>query len=541
MPIYTVKGPDGKTYDVKGPEGATAAQLGAFITSQQPQRPDPTAQALRAQAQMNPVERFAMGVARPVFETGYGIKQLAGGQLTPEQEHRLAVLRGNKGMAGTTGRIAGEMATFALPGGAGTKLATKAPQAVARLAPLAADIGVSAGMEALKAPEEGRTRGQAAMEGAGGAAFGRAVAAPLGALATGVRNVTDDAAAFMREHTNVIPTLGQMKGGMVRAAEERLKAVPFVGEQIKKREREAIEQWNRNLSERALPSASAPNGPMPRPRLPEGVRTGQESIAHVQDRFTDAYDSIFKDRKFELGGDGSVAARFDDLADNLALPKDASERAQSRLKDMAEMMETTSTSGEAASRIDDNLREFARSARQNGFSDEADIYDFARKIFRGGLPKDVNARLREIDAAYRDWVPVERAAAYKNAGATEGVFSPSQLLGASRASSDTVRKRGFAAGKAPQQQEAQRAGRVLSNDITDLGKGPGTAEKILGVGAFLNPAVAAPFIPTLVPYSKAGAKALAGKYPWQGKLRTLSDILAEQGVTAGRTGAAIEE
>lgn len=34
MPIYTVQGPDGKTYKIEGPEGATAEQLGAVIQSQ---------------------------------------------------------------------------------------------------------------------------------------------------------------------------------------------------------------------------------------------------------------------------------------------------------------------------------------------------------------------------------------------------------------------------------------------------------------------------------------------------------------------------
>lgn len=34
MPIYTVQGPDGRTFDVQGPDGATADQLGAFIASQ---------------------------------------------------------------------------------------------------------------------------------------------------------------------------------------------------------------------------------------------------------------------------------------------------------------------------------------------------------------------------------------------------------------------------------------------------------------------------------------------------------------------------
>ncbi len=44
MPIYTLQGPDGKTYDVEGPAGATAEQLGAFIQSQggKPTRESPS-------------------------------------------------------------------------------------------------------------------------------------------------------------------------------------------------------------------------------------------------------------------------------------------------------------------------------------------------------------------------------------------------------------------------------------------------------------------------------------------------------------------
>lgn len=38
MPIYTVQGPDGKTYDIQGPDGATANQLGSFIQSQDPSK-----------------------------------------------------------------------------------------------------------------------------------------------------------------------------------------------------------------------------------------------------------------------------------------------------------------------------------------------------------------------------------------------------------------------------------------------------------------------------------------------------------------------
>lgn len=41
MPIYTVRGPDGKTYKIEGPQGATAEQLGEVISSKQG-KPDTT-------------------------------------------------------------------------------------------------------------------------------------------------------------------------------------------------------------------------------------------------------------------------------------------------------------------------------------------------------------------------------------------------------------------------------------------------------------------------------------------------------------------
>lgn len=103
-----------------------------------------------------------------------------------------------------------------------------------------------------------------------------------------------------------------------------------------------------------------------------------------------------------------------------------------------------------------------------------------------------------------------------------------------------MRKRGFAAGKAPQQQEAQLANRVLGNELPQ--PGPGTAEKIVGPAALLlAPKLAVAGAAGLLPYSRAGQKMLAGKYPWQPPLKTLTEMLAEGGVSPGTVGAAIEE
>lgn len=49
MPIYTVAGPDGKTYDIEGPAGATADQLGSVITSQNQGQHQANAESTRSQ------------------------------------------------------------------------------------------------------------------------------------------------------------------------------------------------------------------------------------------------------------------------------------------------------------------------------------------------------------------------------------------------------------------------------------------------------------------------------------------------------------
>lgn len=82
MPVYTLQGPDGKTYDIEGPEGATAEQLGQFVLAQNQQQSAPlnlgeikgTAADPIQQAPQQPQQagdasfagRFGMGVMDPV-------------------------------------------------------------------------------------------------------------------------------------------------------------------------------------------------------------------------------------------------------------------------------------------------------------------------------------------------------------------------------------------------------------------------------------------------------------------------------------------
>ena len=82
----------------------------------------------------------------------------------------------------------------------------------------------------------------------------------------------------------------------------------------------------------------------------------------------------------------------------------------------------------------------------------------------------VGNELRSIHDAFRRYLRVERAAAYR--GAEEGVFSPQQFLSAAE---NLAGKRGAATGKGMMIPEAQTAASVLGKTMPTSG----TAERLL--------------------------------------------------------------
>lgn len=127
MPIYTVQGPDGKTYEIEGPAGATAEQLGAVISGQG--REERAAVNLAADkekyaptAGMSGTNKFLAGAGKAFSDIGQGISQYLPGGATREdvaetRQRDAALMNTGAGMAGNiTGNVAAALPTAFIPG-----------------------------------------------------------------------------------------------------------------------------------------------------------------------------------------------------------------------------------------------------------------------------------------------------------------------------------------------------------------------------------------------------------------------------------------
>ena len=111
MPVYTIRGPDGRVYEVKGPNGATAEQLGAFLTENMSNRQvKESAQLLVDKEMADPAksgtdfQNFRAGFGKVFADLARGVGQnvgLVSRQDVKEARRLDAPLMGTKaGMAG---------------------------------------------------------------------------------------------------------------------------------------------------------------------------------------------------------------------------------------------------------------------------------------------------------------------------------------------------------------------------------------------------------------------------------------------------------
>jgi hypothetical protein len=121
MPIYTLQGPDGKTYKIEGPEGATAEQLAAVIQGGGKTREQRIAEQMEADRKlydptsgMSGTDKFLAGVGKAMTDLGRGTGQLLGlvDREDVAESRKLDQALMNTG-AGAAGNFAGNVAMLA--------------------------------------------------------------------------------------------------------------------------------------------------------------------------------------------------------------------------------------------------------------------------------------------------------------------------------------------------------------------------------------------------------------------------------------------
>lgn len=177
--------------------------------------------------------------------------------LTPDSEMTRAVMTGVQDES-PWWYLGGQIAGGAMPALGLGRVASVAG-AGAR-APLVGETVFGAGYGAGSADAPDDDRAMAALLGAGGAVVGdyagRGVARAGGRLLAGVDGVAQRAL----DAAGVRMTPGQILGGWAKNTEDRIAGLPFVGDAVRARRQEGVEDFNRAAFDEALAPANASTG-----------------------------------------------------------------------------------------------------------------------------------------------------------------------------------------------------------------------------------------------------------------------------------------
>lgn len=250
MPVYTVQGPDGKTYEIEGPAGATAEQLGQVITSQAKPPAAAPERGLMDDVKQG-IGNLAAGAVRGAGSIGSTIvapydmakDALAGKGLSLEsnRQRRKDMDAGLETMGAEpdsmlygAGKLAGEIAGTA---GAGGLIAKPVAAVAPRLASSIASGGFNIGQKS------GNALADALLRGAGGAIQGGTAAgmidpefsgtgALIGAAAPGVIGLAGKAGTAVSHglekgskklmQSALKPTIKQLRTGQAATAVDTL-------------------------------------------------------------------------------------------------------------------------------------------------------------------------------------------------------------------------------------------------------------------------------------------------------------------------------
>lgn len=393
----------------------------------------------------------------------------------------------------------------------GAPIAAMVPTGASTLAGRAA-LGAAGGAAgALMAPvtEEGSFAEQKAKQAALGATLGGAAPVVTNAVGAAVRGVTDPVRQRLAD-AGVTMTPGQILGGALQRAEDKLTSVPVLGDFIKNAQGRSLDSFNRATYNNALNEIGQ--------SIPDSVGTGSSAVGYVNKKIGDVYKSIqprasfVSDQPFqaELGtirselaqNAPSALAQFDNIVDNQITKK------------LANGAMTGEQWGNTRSSI-------ARIARDrvigNATPDDRilssaldDLGEAVNNAVGRASPQDILPTLANANSAWARYKQIERAAGAVGASNNENMFTAAQFANA-------VRKQATAAQKATNTglsgQLASDATAVLGSKYPDsgtIGRGLLTGTLAAGAGQTIAPGVAIPAAVAVgigsLPYTTTGQK-----------------------------------
>lgn len=462
------------------------------------------------------IEDFGEGLGVSAQELVFGIKDLFGG-LTEENKAMMKDWKRDAGESwgGTAGEVVGEIAQFAVPGGAalkGVKIASKAKK-LGKLQKIMATVGAetasAASVGAAQLPGEGETRGGNAATAATGAAVGMGMGPVLSrTMSKMYRGAKRTPEAKKLLDKGVYLTPGQQASNpLISGAETVMDVTPFAARGTKQFKKEAAEAWNMNILNK-----SAPDGV-------EITELGTKGAKQLKNSFEKAYKEAWDGAgAVDPGLAKTITLNLTKAGGKLG-KKD--KRILSNVID--DMVDITNRGDPSAGHVLDNMLRKEISAAGSKNYRMTEILKNARESLRKGLPEDSKAALDAIDAKYPRYLTTKDAVS--RAKQTDGLFTPAQLTTSVGKIGKTQEQVGDAA-----LQEAARVGR----------KTIGRKEGGQPLEWFRRVAGAAPSPPGM----KGLGRTLMGETsPQQGMQRIMGSDKAKalrEVISAGGVGAALE-
>lgn len=533
MPTISVTDPKGRVWDVNAPEGATEHDAIDYVKGQIQQERANKFSLSGDVSQAGKVERFAGGAKHAWDRAALGVKGLFT-DLSPEDKEQLEqgkafVEKGD--IAANLGEIGGDILITAPAGGlAGRAVGLGArvlPRALAALTRGGAELASSAGIGAVTNPED---RATGAISSAAGAGLGMGVNRLIGGVARPL--VSEAAERLMGE--GVQPTVGQSIGGLASKTEEKLASWPVVGGAISRARERAQREFNERAIQQAVP----------------GVRgVGDQALSEARDAISSQYDAALSQlpRRIQVDPNSVVQAANRAATNARNMLSDDSVNWLNRYVNQNIVQRAQNITPEVAKRIESDLGAQVRSLMSSPEGERRALGDALSQIHQQwrasltGIANAVNpqagAALREADAAWRAFLPVDKAAAFRGAQSAEipGQFTPSHLrraIAAQDTSAGDRATRYMTQGNTPFERLnilAREGEQVLGNRVPDSG----TAARMLTGGAWGGAAVSGQLPAMLTGWiaANAGASRLGQQAVTQGLEPTVRRLLGS-GMTA---------